>query len=81
MAESAQGWVRRGLRRSCNLVQRPSLSGGLELNRPMHPPTKRVRNAKSWRGWTRLPVGSINNPAVGIAFLERGPVMLATSRA
>lgn len=81
MAESGQGWVRRGLKLSRNLVQRPSPSGGLELNQPMHTPTKRVRNAKSWCGWTRLPVGSINNPAVGTASLERGPIMLATSRA
>lgn len=38
-------------------------------------PTKRVRNAKSWPGWTRLPSGSVNNQAVGTGSLERRPVM------
>lgn len=59
---------------SLKLVLRPSLAEGPELNWPVSP-TKHVRNAKSWRGWTRLPAGSINNWFVGISSLERRPVM------
>lgn len=66
--------VGRDLTLSLKLVLRPSLAEGPELNWPVSP-TKHVRNAKSWRGWTRLPAGSINNWFVGISSLERRPVM------
>ena len=54
--------------------QRPSLADGPELNQPVSP-TKHVRNAKSRRGWTRLPAGSIRNQAVGLGSPERRPTM------
>lgn len=58
--EMGRAWHREGRKLRLSQLLRPSLTERPELNWPV-PPTRHVRNAKSWRGWTRLPAGSINN--------------------